>query len=308
MANLLTVAQEVAVLFLLMAAGFASRKAKILTDRSIGEVVGFLLMIVNPCLILHAFDRAFEPSMLKGLALAFAFAVAAHLVLMAVSAVLFVRGRPSTDIVLRMSAVFSNAGFVGIPLEQAVLGTEGVFYGVAYIVVFNIFMWSWGLGLNRDGRFTLSRKMVLNPGMLAVIGGVTIFFLPHRLPVVLGEPLEMLAGMNTPLAMAVIGYYLAGTHFDAVLRVPKAHLAVFFRLVVCPALVIAMLWPFRHALDRTMMLAVVIPAATPVAAMVSMFAAKYERDVSMSVAMVSGTTLLSVVTMPLVIAFAMSVL
>ena len=108
--------------------------------------------------------------------------------------------------------------------------------------------------------------------------------------------------------MIVIGYALAGAEFGKVVRTGAVYVATLVRLVVCPLLVIAALYPFRHALDRNMMFAMTVAASAPVAAMVSMFAQKFGRDVDVSVAVVSGTTLLSILTMPVVIALAMGVL
>lgn len=308
MENFLVVAREVIVLFILMGTGFVSRRIRLLTECSMEEVINFLLIVINPCLILHAFDRTYDPAMLRGFLIAIGLATLTHFILMALVSGVFRKITLDTRVVLKSAAVFSNAGFIGIPLEQAVLGTAGVFYGAAYIVTFNIFMWSWGFGINREGRFALSRRMILNPGMLAVIGGLVLFFMPGTLPRILGEPLSMFAAVNTPLAMVVIGYYLAGAQFARVFRTPAAYLAMVIRLLVCPLLVLGMLYLLRASLDETMMIAVIIPAATPTAAMVSMFAAKFKRDVDLSVALVSGTTLLSILTMPVLIALAMAIL
>ena len=108
--------------------------------------------------------------------------------------------------------------------------------------------------------------------------------------------------------MIVIGYYLAGSRFTRVFRERGAWTAGFLRLIVCPLILIAFFYPFRHDLDRMMMLALVTAASAPVAAMVSMFAAKYGRDAEVSAGLVSATTLLSILTMPPVIALAMAIL
>ncbi|MCR5752849.1 MAG: AEC family transporter [Kiritimatiellae bacterium] len=308
MESFLLVAGQVAVLFLLMSVGFACRKAKLLDDLSVRGLINLLFYVVNPCLIVDAFNRSFDVTMLGGLGVAFAFAVVTHLFLIALTRFMFSRCGQDTRIVLRISAVFSNAGFMGIPLEQALLGSEGVFYGVAYIVAFNLFMWSWGLGVCQEGRFAFSSRTFRNPGLVGIAIGIGVFLIPWKLPYVLSQAVATVAPLNTPIAMAVIGYYLAGAKFSAALRSPSAHLAVAVRLLLCPALAIAALWPLRASLDRTLMMAMVIPAAAPVAAMVSMFAAKYERDVEMSVSMVSGTTLLSMVTMPVMLSIAMELL
>ena len=149
---------------------------------------------------------------------------------------------------------------------------------------------------------------VLNPGTVGIAFGLPLFFLSAKLPAFVGTPVHLLAGLNTPLAMIVIGYGLAGAKLGRAARTPVLHVAAFIRLVAYPLLVVAAMYPFRQQLDRNMMLAITIAASAPVAAMVSMFATLFKRDVDTSVAVVSGTTLLSILTMPPVIALAMSVL
>ncbi len=312
MQNLATVATQVAVLFALMGVGTLCRRLKLLDESSVKGVVNVLLLVVTPCLIVDAFQRPFEPSMLRSFGCAFAIAALAHAAVIAAS-YLTARGDGGSLPVLRLATVFSNAGFMGIPLEHAILGAEGVFYGIVYVVMFNLFMWSWGLyemrgAVGQSGRWRTIRPMVLNPGTVGIAAGLPLFLFSAALPEVVRAPVHMLAELNTPLAMLVIGFYLAGADFRRVLRTPAAYVAAFVRLVAYPLAVLGALWLFRGRLDRTMMLALVIAASAPVAAMVSMFASKFGRDVDLSVGLVSGTTLLSIVTMPPVIAFAMSVL
>ena len=315
MDNFLIVAGQVAILFALMAVGAVLRKVKLLTDASVEGMVKLLILVVTPCLIVDVFQRPFSPSMLRGLLIAFAIAVAGHLVVIA-AAYLFVR-HPDENVCrpMRLAAVFSNAGFMGLPLEQAVLGDAGVFYGVVYIVVFNLFMWSWGHAvMKNEGEgfslpsFLIPLRSLVNPGTVGIAFGLPLFFLSAKLPAFVGTPVHLLAGLNTPLAMIVIGYGLAGAKLGRAVRTPVLHVAAFIRLVAYPLLVVAAMYPFRQQLDRNMMLAITIAASAPVAAMVSMFATLFKRDVDTSVAAVSGTTLLSILTMPPVIALSMSVL
>ena len=314
--NFLIVAQQVAVLFVLMGFGAVMRKAGFFKENAIDGIVNVLILVVTPCLIVDVFQRPFDSSMLKGLGLAFLIAVLVHIVLILLAKAAVHHRDEDIRRPLRLAAVFSNAGFMGIPLEQAVLGDVGVFYGIVYVVVFNLFMWSWGLrtmcaaGKREEGsgKSRMSLKMWVNPGTVGLTLGAPFFFLSVKLPAVIGLPLHHMANLNTPLAMIVIGYALAGAEFGKVVRTGAVYVATLVRLVICPLLVIAALYPFRHALDRNMMLAMTVAASAPVAAMVSMFASKFNRDVDVSVSVVSGTTLLSILTMPVVIALAMGVL
>ena len=319
MDNLVLVARQVAALFVLMGFGAAMRRTKLIGDVAIDGFVNVLILVITPCVIVDVFQRPFDPSSLSSLGLAFAIAVLGHLVVIPL-AMLLVRHRDeNVRKPLMLAAVFSNAGFMGIPLEQAILGDRGVFFGASYIVVFNLFIWSWGLKVMKGNRVTGNGerisgngkdvvKMVLNPGTIGIALGLPLFLFSARLPSFLAVPVHHLANLNTPLAMIVIGYGLAGAKLGRVARNPSVYVASLIRLIGYPLLFVAAMYPFRAHLDRDMMLAMCIAASAPVAAMVSMFATKFHRDVDTGVAVVSGTTLLSILTMPAVVALAMSLL
>ena len=209
MDNFLTVAQQVAILFVLIGTGAVLRKLKVIPEHAIEGLVNLLILVVTPCLIVDVFQRPFDPSMLKGLLLTFAVAALGHLAVIAIAYAL-VR-HPDANVVrpLRMAAVFSNAGFMGLPLEQALLGDRGVFYGVVYIVVFNLFMWSWGLrtmcaaGMRDRGSGISGRrrnlKMIVNPGTVGLALGLPLFLLSVELPSVLRRKAASIARLSTDL-------------------------------------------------------------------------------------------------------------
>ena len=309
MDNLLAVARQVAALFVLMGFGAVLRRTKLVGDAAIDGMVNVLILFVTPCVIMDVFQRPFEQSALASLGVAFVVAVLGHVAVIFIAKLLVRHRDEDVRRPLLLAAVFSNAGFMGIPLEQAILGDTGVFFGAVYIVVFNLFMWSWGLKTMRKegmGKREDVLKMVVNPGTVGIALGLPLFLFSARLPAFLAAPVHHMANLNTPLAMMVIGYGLAGARLGSVARNPSVYVASFIRLVGYPLLFVAAMYPFRAHLDRQMMLALVVSASAPVAAMVSMFATKFRRDVDTGVAVVSGTTLLSILTMPAVVALAMS--
>ena len=314
MENIAAVASQVASLFLLMGVGAALRRLRLLGEEAVGGMVNLLMFVVTPCVVVDCFQRPFDRAMLGSLGLAFAFAVFGHLALIAASALCVVRGcGDDARRTLRLATVFSNAGFRGLPLEQAILGPRGVFFGVVYIVVFNLFIWSWGVMLMRkdgggEGAVGRRWKMLLNPGTVGIALGLPLFLASARLPAVVAGPVHHLANLNTPLAMVAIGYSLVGARLGRVARIGAFYAASALRLVASPMLLIAAMFPFRRWLDADMMLAMVIASSAPVAALVSIFASKFRRDVDVGVASVTGTTLASILTMPVVIALAMALL
>lgn len=311
--NFFFVATQVGVLFSLIAVGVLCRKLRLLEENAVKGLVNVLVLVVTPCLIVDSFRRPFDPSSLHSLAIAFAIAFAAHLAIIAFATVAIRHRNADTRVVLRLAAVFSNAGFMGLPLEQALFGADGVFFGVVYVAVFNLFMWSWGLCVMKGAsvRALGAKGMIalfVNPGTVGLLVALPLFCFSIRLPTVPSECIRLMASLNTPLAMLAIGFYLAGTLPGKIFRSPGAYVVALVRLVVYPAALIAVLVPFKDSIDRVMALSFVTAASAPVAAMVSMFASRYDRDVDMSVGLVSGTTLLSMLTMPAAISVAMSLL
>lgn len=315
MNNLLLVATQVGILFSLMAIGFACRRLRLLNNQAIRGIVNLLVVVVTPAIVVQAFQRSFDLTMLKGLGFMTIAALVGHVIAILSALALLHHEKAATRNVLRVSAVFSNAGFMGIPLTHALLGDTGVFYSVVYVAVFNVVIWSWGLCTIRNvslSAMTRSdlRAMFVNPGTIGLAIGLPLFFTSTTLPTVISASVRFLSDLNTPLAMIVIGYYLASADLRPILRLPAAYLAGGYRLIIYPLLVLGTLALLNsiHALDHTMMIALIVSAAAPTAALPAMFASRYHSDVDTSVGLVSATTLLSILTMPPVIALALELL
>lgn len=213
--------------------------------------------------------------------------------------------------VLRFAVLFSNAGFMGIPLEYAILGPEGAFYGAIYVIGFNLLCWTLGLAIIRpqtaQSPRTNWRGLVLNPGTIGIYVGLPLFLNSWILPPVLHETVGYLADLNTPLAMVVIGYYLGGAQLGTCLHRTSTYVATALRLLLVPLSVLALLY-FLKVQNRTMAVAMVTAASAPVAALTTMLAAQFHQDVESSVAIVAFTTFLSIFTMPSIIALALYIL
>ena len=201
---------------------------------------------------------------------------------------------------LLFAMVYSNCSFMAIPLLQAVVGSEGVFYGSAYIAVFNLFMWTHGVFLMSGERSMKAvRKALLNPGVLSVAAGLALFFTPFRFPYVVGQVTGYIASLNTPLAMLLTGIFISRSGIKTAFSDPKVYGISAVRLLLIPLLVLGVIWALPVA--RT---ACIISAACPCAASCSMFALRYKQDVSYSSKMITVSTLLSVLTLPLLILLA----
>ena len=300
----LSVGQQVLILFILICVGFICSKTGLLKGEGIPSMNNLLLYIITPAVIIDAFNREYNPAMLVSLATMVLAAAAIHAINIAAT-ILFVRDKSKArETVLRFSAIFSNCGFMALPLQNALFGAEGVFYGAAFVAVFNIFSWTYGLFLmgGKEAGFS-AKRLILNPGILAVAIGLCLFFSPILLPEIISAPVRSLAALNTPVPMIIIGYYLSRVASLKVLRDGKMWLAIFLRLVAFPLTEIMLC--YAAGVRGVLLASVAISACAPVAANALIFAGKHNRDTELAATVVSVSTLASIVTMPLLVALAM---
>ncbi|MBR4072721.1 MAG: AEC family transporter, partial [Clostridia bacterium] len=252
-----------------------------------------------------SFIREFSTDTIKAILLSFLCGILAHLIFIIVSRIMFRKGEINAKKVLQFALVFSNCSFMSLPLQEAVLGDTGVLYGGAFITIFNIFAWSYGIVLmSGDKKYLSAKKIIINPGILACVIGMIIFISQIKIPYVIYQPINYLAGLNTPLPMIIIGYHLANSDFIKGLKDKKALLAVAARLIILPLLAMGLF--LLIGIKGDLLVSVIIFASAPTAAITTMFSAKFGGDTALSVNMVSVSTVLSLITMPLIITLAMS--
>ncbi len=290
-------------LFLLIGAGVLASKRKLLRKEAVKSLTDIVLYFATPCVIISSFQRPFQRDLLSGLFTSFVISLLVHVGSILLAHLAFRRTEEGRTRVLRFSTVFSNAGYMALPLQYAVLGQEGVFYGACYVAVFNLVVWTYGLFTMGGGRRELSLKqIVFNPGIVGVVIGFVLFVTSTTLPTVLAAPIEHLANLNTPIPMLIIGYYLAEADLLKALRDKHSYLAIGLRLVVIPLLTLGL--AYACGVRGTVLVASVIGASAPVAVATTMFATKYEQDTALSVNLVTLSTLLSALSMPLIVGLA----
>ena len=291
------VVMEVAVILILILVGYITVKRGMFTKESLSSITSFLLYIVTPCLIVSSFLSA-ESGRLDGwtLLLAAALPAASIVISIAASYLFFRRETADRRRVLRFSMIFCNVGFMGIPLVEGIVGSEGVLYGSFFIAVFNIFCWTYGYVMMGGGKVKL-RALVLNPGVIGIAVGLPLYLLDVPLPQLVVEPVELISALNTPLAMIVVGGYIAQVKLRAFVSDLAVYKMAVLRLVVAPLLYLALVWLLRP--DETLLMSTVIQAATPVAANCVLFAVQFGSDAELASKSVAVSTALSVVTIPL---------
>ena len=304
-------------LFMYMIPGFLLRKTKLADDGFAKALSLFTLYVAQVAMIFHGFLVEFDFKVLKGIGLVFLLGFISHVVFYLLARLMFKKAPERTRKVLQFGIIFSNAGYMGIPVISDVFGSEYAIYATIYVVWFNVFAYSLGRLIYTDDKSYISvKKIFINPAVVPIAMGLVLFLTgaggwfinTMNQPTFLGETLsvvykiiETFKNMVAPASMMVIGARLADINFKGILKDKYMYPFVFIRLLLFPAV----MWVIMRVLlgvgfiDETVMSIVLILNSTPAAAITTIFAELYGGDSPYAGKLVALTTILSVATMPL---------
>lgn len=290
---------QVLIIFILMLLGFVLVKTRMMDEKTTSQMTNVVLSVVIPCVLIDAYQKEFTKELAAGLFLSALLALITHIIGIVISTLIFRKEDTLRYRINIFSSVYSNCGFMAIPLLSSTLGTDGVFYGSAYLAIFTILAWTHGICLYQgDVREIPVRKILLNPGIIGVTVAIILFVLGIKLPYIINESVEHLAALNTPMGMMLTGAYLTKVDFKKAFKNVSLYVVAFLRLILIP--VIALITAKLMRLDPVAVKAVFISAACPTASIAALFASRYKLDAAYATELVAVTTLFSVVTIPLV--------
>ena len=293
----ITVFTQVSVLMLMIAVG-------IMTEAGAACCTDIALIIATPCVIIKSLMRRFDAAVMKSLLLAVALTLLVQVLMITLGTLLLRSKDLKRQRTLRFGSIFANCGFMSLPLQEVMLGADGTLYGSAYVIMFNLVVWSYGVYLiSGDKRYIQPKKLFVNPGIAGLLIGLIIFVFSVPVPQVLSSTVNYLAAIYTPLPMLIIGYHLSKTNVLKAFKDIKCIAAVVLRLLVYPLVSLGVLYIL--GVRDTLLVSVIISLSAPVAAVTTMFSSKFGGgDTALSVDMVSLSTVLSIITMPAVITLA----
>ena len=300
LSNLLAVSGQVLVLFFLIGVGFILAKAGLAQDSAISTLSNFVLYISFPCTLIAAFQTERTAQTLHDLLLALALALGLSVLFFLLSHVLIRDSDPHRKRIFTLTSTIPNAGFMGFPLQTAIIGSQGVFLGSSYSMVVPLFMWTVGVVYLRGSLKHLNlKKAVLNPGVLAMVVCLGIFICEIRLPPLLNEAVDYLGALTLPLPMLVVGIQLAHTNLGRAVRDKTGWFAALLKLIVFPLVGFGLMYGLGVRGD--VLLATTIAVTTPPGVIVAMFDSP---ESPLSAEVISLQTLCSMATMPVLVSFA----
>ena len=297
--NFLIAAEQVAILYILVAVGFIADRTKLFTEKAARLCTDLMFYIITPAKIVQSFiSMEFSRESATRLAIAAACGAAIHIIGVAVSSVVFNKSPIGKAAIFKYSSVYGNCGYMALPLAYAVLGDEGVFY------LFSFTHGIWLMSRSETGEKTKFnfKNILINPGTISLIIGLPLYLLKIRLPNVVEAPIDYLAALNTPVAMLIFGTYLSNAKIKSALKEWRILCVALIKLAVIPLICLGV---FRLCgITGALLTAMIIAASAPPANITVVFAAKYNKDTGLASQTVAIVSFISIVTMPLLIGLA----
>lgn len=295
-----TVVNQVLMIFLLIGFGYFLRKINIMNDGFTKGATDLIIYITLPAMVLSSMDRDFSKELASNGMIIFLLGALMYAVLAALAFVfVWIRKINAQDkgVYLYM-VIFGNVGYLGYPVAKIAFGDIGVFYTAFFNIWFQLLTWTLGVKIMSKSKIKISR-LILNPGLSATLLGVMIFFFSWDLPTVIKNTLETVGGMTVPLAMFVVGAFLADAKFSDFITKIDLYLASIMKLAIGP-LIMAMIL-YRTNLPIIIKSIPIIMSGMPSGVNTAIFARMFDTDYKLASQGVVLSTALSLISLPILL-------
>ena len=295
--------QQIVQLFLMIFMGYLIVKTGLVRDDDSKVLSKIILYLIVPCVIINAFQVDYTTDTVKGLLIAFAASVMTQVVLLIViSAAGKLLHLNEVEIA---SVYYSNSGNLIVPIVTFILGQEWVLYGCVFMSVQLVFLWTHCKKIiSREASYDW-KKIILNINMISIFIGVVLFFTKICLPEIIGNTLASVGTMIGPASMIVTGMLFAGMNLKQIFANKRVYFITFLRLIAVPLIALVLI-KFSNlasfsADGNKIMLIVFLAIITPSASTVTQMCQVYGNDSKYASAINVMTTLLSIITMPVMV-------
>ena len=301
-ANSIIVFKQIIVMFFMMLLGYYIFKQGLFDNETTKSMSGLLNRYVMPCTIIRSFQREFEPGLARTFFITMLCAAASFVISIAISSIVYRRGRTENYADRRVCTILTNDGFMALPLLAAMFGGDGVFLGSAHICCMATVLWTYCVYQLSHGRerMTIKKAVFNNPGLLGAVIGMIVFVSPFKLPELVFTAVDFVGDLNTPLAMISLGCFLAQVDFKQCFSDISLWKLSALHMLAIPAILMVLL--LFVPIDQTAKLVLLVGVSAPCAIACAMFSQVYGADYLYATRAIALTTVLSVITLPGLIA------
>lgn len=296
--------KQIAQFFIMIIMGYTLVKLKIVKSEDSKVLSRVCLYLIMPCVIINSFLIEFTPEKLKGLGLAVGVAIIIHFV-----AWIFIKilGKVlNFNPVEKASVMYSNAANMVIPVVMSVLGDEWVLYSSAFVSVQLVLLWTHCKSMLSNEKGFELKKIYTNINLIAIFIGILLFITKIHIPSVLQGTLKSVGGTVAPISMIITGMIMAGAELKKVFSNGRIYLVLFFRMIFFPFIVFMIIYftGITKVIDNGAMILLVtfIATITPTASSITQMAQVYGNNEQYAGAINIMTTIVSIVTMPIMVA------
>ncbi len=292
-------------LFLVLSIGYILYKIGMFDDVLNKKMSMLLLGVTTPAMII-ASVTSIENSSTVSLPTVFLVSFLMYFSMMVLSFIVvkLLRIKINHQGIYMFMATFPNVGFMGFPVITAIFGETGIFYAAISNMLFNALIFSVGIVMMNYGKHTnvkLHYKTLLSPGIIASLVALIIYIVKIPVPSVISNTFEMIGSITSPMAMLLIGSTLATMKVKEVFKEISIYPFTILRQILIPIIAFPILSFFIN--DQLLLGVTFILLSMPVANSSVLFATQYDGDVKLAAKCVFITTLLSVVSIPLLVYF-----
>lgn len=286
-------------LLVMILMGIVGKKTGIITEGVSDGLSKMMINLILPCSVFSAFLEDIPEDILKSSLMIILITIAVHLLYMLVGTLLYRKKPTAQQPVLRFAILCPSGNFMGMPVIGGIYGAEGILLLSVALLPARIFILSIGIAYFVAEKSSGWMKRLLNsPPLWAVVLGLAVVWLDIKLPVPLESAVSSLGNCTTPLSMILIGCVISDLKLE-MFRSKEIWKLCFWRLLGMPLIVLALL-KLAGMTQATVVGVTVILAALPAGAMTVMFTKEYRKDNNLAAACVIASTLLSVLTIPLI--------
>ena len=287
---------------LILVLGYFLGKLKLIDTKTNRSLVNLLLTVFMPASLFMAFPASYsaERSNLFFEGLIGGFVVMFALVI--VSRMIFAKGLYKGEFRFesQFALIFNNATFLGYPIISSTFGEQGIVPYCGFIIAFNIALFSYGVYLfERKLSWKLVKGIITNPNIIAVLLGVLVFMLNLKVPAFLNDAVKFTGNATTALSIICIGFMLSHADFRKLIKKWRLILTAAIQLIVGPLVTYFLLLALHFSTEVITVCTLI--QALPTATSLGLFAAKYGGNDIEASELVTISTILSIITMPVMV-------
>lgn len=286
-------------LFLIILIGVYGSKKNIINEEINKGLRRILLEVTLPLLVINSFSFEFSDGMGKNVLTAFIYSITFMALGAIISYIFLFPLKGEKKKILHFANVFSNFGFIGFPIINSLYGAEGVVYTSIFNMVFTIALWTYGVMIFSDKMSKEKiKKVLVNPAIIAVYIGIPIMLLNIKLPTFLLDTTKIVGDMTAPISMIIVGSILSKVRIKDVFKEVSIYYEALIKLIIIPLILFLIKIIIKD--NTTVINTIIVLQAMPAAAMTSIFAADFNKEKEYSAKVVFITTLLSIITIPII--------